>query len=318
VIEDTAQLPLEMPHLAGSRKKKEARSKWGPLKHATAHHYADCHIHSSLCGHAENSLAEMLEGIKMSGLHSAIFTEHLPLPEAVDPKREVSMYPEQLLPYVATLREAVEEFDHARSCGEAAPRLIVGAEADWLNDDIEWSIQSVKEARAAGIDVILGSIHMLDEWAFDDPAQVDVWDRSDVDEVWDWYFSEWIKAVKAGIYDVMAHPDLPKKFNFIPDDPRQYYTEAAEAIAEAGILCEVSTQGLRRPCKELYPSQGFMKELVARDVGLTLASDAHAVSEIGYGFDYAVAQMLAAGAEHYLVPYGSVFDGDYELFSLDL
>jgi len=283
--------------------------QWSSSNPATAGRYADCHIHSTLCGHAKHSLPEMLEGIVASGLHTAIFTEHLPLPEEVDPHREVSMYPQELAPYVNTLREAAERFEHLRNKGEDVPRLIVGAEADWLNQDPDWSVQSVKEARAAGVEVILGSVHMLDGWAFDDSAQIDEWNKREVDEVWDYYFTEWIKAVKTGMYDVMAHPDLPKKFNFIPDDPRVYYAEAAEAIAEAGILCEVSTGGLRKPCKELYPSQDFLVELAQREVGCTLGSDAHSIPDIGYGFDFAATQLQKAGITHQTIPLGPVCEG---------
>ncbi|MCL2438399.1 MAG: histidinol-phosphatase [Coriobacteriia bacterium] len=278
--------------------------------------YADCHIHSTLCGHAKHTLPEMLEGIRVSGLHAAVFTEHLPLPEEVDPNREVSMRFSDLDPYVVTLKETAERFDSLRNKGEDVPHLIIGAEADWLNQDPAWSKRSVAKAREAGVDVILGSVHMLDGWAFDDPAQVDEWDRQETETVWDFYFTEWIKTVKSGVYDVMAHPDLPKKFNFIPADPREYYFEAAAAIAEAGILCEVSTGGLRKPCKDLYPSQSFLDELVRRDVGLTLGSDAHSVPEIGYGFDYAAEQLLKAGVIHQSLPTGPVHEGKVELLPL--
>lgn len=278
---------------------------WDASNRETAERYADCHIHSTLCGHAKHTLPEMLEGIRVSGLHGAIFTEHLPLPEEVDPHREVSMRPSDLEPYVATLRAESERFAQLRKKGESAPILVVGAEADWLNQDPKWSKQSVKEAREAGIEVILGSVHMLDGWAFDDPAQIDTWHDYDIDAVWSFYFSEWINAVKSGLYDVMAHPDLPKKFGFIPDDPREYYSEAAAAIADAGILCEVSTGGLRKPCKELYPSQDFLTKLANRKVGITLGSDAHSIPEIGYGFDYAAEQLQKAGVTHQVFPLGS-------------
>ncbi|MCL2403198.1 MAG: histidinol-phosphatase HisJ family protein [Coriobacteriia bacterium] len=313
-------LPLGLSFLTSALLTAEdnepVNQKWSSLDVSTANRYADCHIHSTLCGHAKHTLSEMLEGIRVSGLRAAIFTEHLPLPEEIDPNREVSMRFSDLEPYVATLKETAEKFDYLRSKGEDAPRLIVGAEADWLNQDPDWSRQSVKEARAAGVDVVLGSVHMLDGWAFDDPAQVEEWDRRDTDEVWDFYFSEWIKAVKSGLYDVMAHPDLPKKFAFIPADPREYYHEAAAAIAGAGILCEVSTGGLRKPCKELYPSQDFLQELVRLNVGLTLGSDAHSIPEIGYGFDYAAEQLLKTGASHQSLPTGPVHEGKIELLLL--
>ena len=291
-------------------------SDWGPLRPATAGKYADCHIHSTLCGHAQHTLDEMLEGILASGLRGAVFTEHLPLLEDVDPNREVSMLPTDLEPYVATLSEAALQWDHKRKHDEHTPRLVIGAEGDWLNQDPARSVQSAKEARAAGVQVILGSVHMLDGWAFDDPAEIEVWEKSKVEDVWDHYFTEWILAVKAGIYDVMAHPDLPKKFNFVPADPREYYFEAAAAVVEAGLLCELSTGGIRKPCKELYPAEDFLKELIRLDVGLTLGSDSHSIPEIGYGFDYAAQTLLRLGVSHQVFPTGPVHEGKFELLDI--
>jgi histidinol-phosphatase (PHP family) len=258
----------------------------------------------------------MLEGIAHSGLQAAVFTEHLPLPEEVDPQREVSMRFSDLEPYVQSLKEQAQRFDFLRTQGECAPRLIIGAEADWLNQDPEWSLSSVEQARSAGVDVILGSVHMLDGWAHDDPSQIKRWESQEIEAVWDFYFNEWIKAVKTGAYDVMAHPDLPKKFNFVPRDPRDYYAEAAAAIAEAGILCEVSTGGLRKPCKEMYPAHDFLRELIHRGVKFTLGSDAHSVGEIAYGFDFAAECLQSLGVEHIALPKGSVHEGEFELLPL--
>jgi len=259
-----------------------------------------------MSGHAQNSFDEMLAGIAQSGLAAAIFTEHLPLPLAIDPHQEVSMHADDLEPYVETLRTKAEEFDHTCKRGEARPQLIIGGEADWLNRDPQWSAASVKAARAAGVDVVLGSVHMLDDWFHDDPSRLDVWESSDVDEVWEFYFTEWIKAVRSGLYDVMAHPDLPKKFGYLPADPRPYYVAAAEAAAAAGVLCEVSTGGLRKPCRELYPAQDFLELLASQGVRFTLGSDAHSVAEIGYGFDYAALQLRAAGVDVLHIPTGPI------------
>jgi len=249
----------------------------------------------------------MLAGIAKSGLYGAIVTEHLPLPETIDPQRAVSMHPDALAPYVEQLRTAaeyVQERNSQHSCPQA-PYIVIGAEADWLNHDPAWTHQSVAEARATGVEVILGSVHLLDGWAFDDPSQLDLWDRRSVEDVWDQYFSEWIQAARSGLFDVMAHPDLPKKFGHRPAEPCQYYAEAAAAVADAGILCEVSTGGLRKRCAELYPAQDFIAELARRGVGMTIGSDAHAAAEIGYRFDYAAQCLLQAGVTYQSFPQGS-------------
>jgi len=259
--------------------------------------FADCHMHTWLCGHAEHSVQDMVTALENSSLVGGIITEHLPLPKYIDPDRKVSMSRSDVPTYIATLLELRER-------SPLGDNLVIGAEADWRNDDPAWTARSVASARAAGVEVVLGSVHLLDDWAFDDPNALAVWDERDIDAVWEQYFTEWCKAARSGLFEVMAHPDLPKKFGHVPDDPRQYYVEAAEAAADHGLLCEVSTAGLRKPCAELYPSAELLAEFAARGIQFTLASDAHCVDEIGYRFDVAAEALLAQGISLQAFPKG--------------
>jgi len=257
-------------------------------------------MHTVLCGHAEHSIEEMVAALEASTLVGGVITEHLPLPDEVDSDRVVSMYPGELPSYVGALQILRER-------SVLGADLVIGAEADWLDTDPAWTADSVAAARGAGVEVVLGSVHMLDGWAFDDPERVQVWDTKDVEEVWEQYFSVWCAAASSGLFDVMSHPDLPKKFGHRPRDPRPYYEQAAKVAGEAGLLCEVSTAGLRRPCAELYPAPAFIAELVRRGVDFTLASDAHSKAEIGHRFADAAAALLAAGVTRQAFPKGDGF-----------
>jgi len=255
-------------------------------------------MHTVLCGHAEHSIEEMVSTLEASSLVGGIVTEHLPLPDSVDCDRVVSMYPGELPSYVAALQVLRER----SPLGE---NLVVGAEADWRDVDPQWTMRSVQDARAAGVEVVLGSVHLLGDWAFDDPNRIELWDAKDVDEVWDQYFTAWCCAASSGLFDVMSHPDLPKKFGHVPRDPRPYYEQAAQVAAESGVLCEVSTAGLRKPCAELYPAPLFLAELARRGVSFTLASDAHSKGEIGSQFEVAVKALATAGVTQQAFPKGN-------------
>jgi len=259
--------------------------------------FADCHLHTVLCGHAEHSIAEMVATLEASSLVGGIVTEHLPLPKHVDSERVVSMHRCELPSYVSALKVLRER-------SPLADNLVIGAEADWRDVDPDWTARSVESARACGVEVVLGSVHMLGDWAFDDPNRVEEWDRRDVDEVWEQYFSAWCKAASSGLFDVMSHPDLPKKFGHVPRDPRGYYEEAARVAGQSGVLCEVSTAGLRKPCAELYPAPFFLAELARRGVSFTLASDAHSKDEIGYQFEVAAEALCAVGVTQQAFPKG--------------
>jgi histidinol-phosphatase (PHP family) len=94
----------------------------------------------------------------------------------------------------------------------------------------------------------------------------------------------------------MAHPDLPKKFGFHPRaDLTPLFAQFLDACADTGTAIEISTAGLHKPCKEIYPSLEFLKLARARGVGITFGSDAHQSRHVGRDFDQAIALARAAG-----------------------
>jgi len=256
----------------------------------------NCHMHSVLCGHATGTINEMVQAAIAAGLAGTIFTEHLPLPHEIDPHYGVSMRPEDLSGYVETLLRLRRQHPELT--------LIVGGECDWLSHDPQETVRSVHRAHLAGVEVILGSVHMLDGWAFDSPDEVEVWESHNIEEVWEQYFTQWILAVRSGLFDVMSHADLVKKFAFYPRDREQYYEEAARVAGEAGVLCEVSTAGLRYPCNELYPAPRFIELLRDAGVEFTLSTDAHSVAQIDYELEATADFLLSLGIERVALPLG--------------
>jgi len=236
----------------------------------------------------------MVQAIVDAGLFGAVMTEHLPLKPELDPDGVYSMRGDIDLLYVAELRDIRFDWDGLN--------LVIGAEADWISTDVAWTHESVRNAREKGIEVVLGSVHFLDGWAFDDPAQIEIWESKVVEEVWDHYFTEWCKAAQSGLFDVMAHPDLVRKFGHVTRNADEYYDEASRVAAGAGVLCEVSTAGLRKPVGQLYPDSLMIELLIQRGVGLTMGSDAHAPEEVAYRFDECVKVLYGLGARQVAYP----------------
>ncbi|MBK5211762.1 MAG: histidinol-phosphatase HisJ family protein [Coriobacteriia bacterium] len=249
---------------------------------------ADCHMHTELCGHAVGTPTDMLRAVQNAGLLGAVMTEHLPLKPELDPEGIYAMRGDVDTLYVAELRDLRFDWDGAD--------LVIGAEADWLSTDLAWTAESVRQARACGVEVVLGSVHFLDGWAFDDPNYLEEWDKRDVDAVWEDYFTQWCAAASSGLYDVMSHPDLVKKFGHRASNEDDFYAEAARVAGQSGVLVEVSTAGWRKPVKEQYPSVGFIKRFIENGVHFTLGSDAHDPAEVGYRLNDA-ADILASLGE---------------------
>jgi histidinol-phosphatase (PHP family) len=180
--------------------------------------------------------------------------------------------------------------------------LRLGIECDFI-PGAEDRTASLLEARE--FDYVVGSVHFLGEQAVDHEGW-DVWERSgDPDEVWHGYFEALAECARAGLFDILAHPDLVKVWGGarpMPErDPRFYYEPAVEAIAESGIAVELSTAGLRKPVGELYPAPAFAQMCVEVGAPFALSSDAHLPEHVGFGYDQAVEYLGDLGVEEICV-----------------
>jgi histidinol-phosphatase (PHP family) len=177
----------------------------------------------------------------------------------------------------------------------------LGLEVDWLpGRDAE-----LAEALAPyPWDYLLGSVHLVDGDAVD--LEPGVWRRLEVEDVWSRYFAALRDLAASGLADVLAHPDLVKIFGRrpAPAEVERHHAETAEAVARAGVAVEVSTAGLRKPVRELYPDADFLARCRERGVGATLASDAHVAGDVGRDFGVGLDHLRAAGYETV-----TVFDG---------
>jgi histidinol-phosphatase (PHP family) len=146
-------------------------------------------------------------------------------------------------------------------------------------------------------DYVYGSVHLIDDWRFDDtrvyPEKYDQWD---VNQAYLRFFDLIRQSVRSGLFDVIGHMDLIKKFDYWPTEAIDgMLQETVQTIAHAGVCVEVNTSGLRRPCEEIYPSEDILKLCRQYDVTVTLGSDAHSPEEVGMDFDKAVALLKRLG-----------------------
>jgi len=255
----------------------------------------DCHVHTELSGHGSGTVAQAVGAAVFRGLSGLVLTEHLPLPAGLDPANHISMPTDQLAAYAA---EVTEWSKRARGV-----EVVLGGEADWIPGREDETAEIRRAAEDAGVSVLLGSVHFLDGWAFDDPHRLAEWEGRDVDSVWERYFEVWCDAASSGIYDVMAHPDLVKKFGHFPSgDQAGLYAEAARAATSGGVIVEVSTAGLRKPVGELYPGAQLLRAFSDAGVPATVGSDAHDPSEVGQGIELAYEALSAAGYREVAFP----------------
>ena len=180
------------------------------------------------------------------------------------------------------------------SARDAGLPIRVGIELDWLGTERVDALRALVAGR--DLDIVLGSVHWLAGAMVDHPGYP-VWESHSVDEVWRLYFDELRRAAASGLYDVMAHPDLPKVFGDRPAGgvPQREYDDTAEAFAAAGVACEISSAGLRKAAAELYPAPAFLQACAARGVPITLAADGHRPVDVGRGIELAVRLAYESG-----------------------
>jgi histidinol-phosphatase (PHP family) len=184
-----------------------------------------------------------------------------------------------------------------------ATPLRLGIEADFIAG-VEDRIANLLDRHE--FDYVVGSVHQMDGGRMVDHAGYDVWGgESSADRVWERYFELVAEAVRSGLFDILAHPDLVKMWGpqrpWPERDLRFHYEPAVEAIAESGIAVELSTAGLRKPVGEIYPSRELCEMCVEAGAAFALSSDAHAPDCVGYEYGRAVDLLRELGVEEICV-----------------
>jgi len=247
------------------------------------HWPADYHMHTPLCRHAVGEPAEYAKHAVDIGLAEIGFSDHSPMPQ--DNFDEWRMNADRLDEYVAKIRQVQTDF----------PGLTIrlALEVDYLPGGEDW-IRNL--AARYPWDYFIGSVHYVsDSWAIDDPQRVSEWKNRKADEVWAAYFDRLTMAAESGLFEIIGHADLPKKFGHRPPaDALPLYEKFLAAAKKHNCAIELNTAGLRKDCREIYPHRRILELAFQKGVPITFGSDAHAPGEVGLNF--AEARQLAREA----------------------
>lgn len=149
-------------------------------------------------------------------------------------------------------------------------------------------------------DYLLGAVHWVGGWAIDTSECAPEFERRGVKRAWEEYFELVVEMIGSGIFDVVAHVDLCKKYGYRPaQEPRDLYRAVVQSVSAQEMAVEVSSQGLRNPAAEVYPAPQFLRMFEQEGVEITLASDGHRPREVAWGRAEVVAAARAAGYRTY-------------------
>jgi len=239
----------------------------------------DLHNHTTRCNHAEGTMDAYIQRAIELNINVYGFSEHAPM----DFDEHYRLKFDEMNAYVCDVKNAKEKYKDSID-------ILLGYEVDWLQGHMD------ERVLHADVDYLIGSVHFIDKWGFDNPEFIGGWKEKNVDEIWQAYFEATEAMAKSGKFDIVGHLDLIKVFKFMPKkEIRLLAKDALKAIKKSNMVLEINTAGLRKPIGELYPSKALLEEAYALDIPITFSSDAHAVEQVGNGYDLAVHLAHAVG-----------------------
>ena len=179
----------------------------------------------------------------------------------------------------ADLDDYVEAATSARAAGLP---VVVGLEVDYYPGRMD---RVARLLEGYPFDVLLGSVHWLGVWMFDDlddERSMAEWARTGAEGAWRAYTSAIEELAATKVCDVLAHPDLVKVTGRRPSPALEDDCTArmAGAAAASGMAAEISSAGWRKPVGEAYPSASLLDRLHALGVPVTTASDTHGPTHV--------------------------------------
>jgi len=232
----------------------------------------DLHNHTPLCNHATGTPREYVLKAINEGIDIFGFSDHNPM----DFDKKYRMSFEQMAQYEQEILNLKEEFKKQID-------IRLAYEVDYLPEYIDSRVLN------ANIDYLIGSVHFIDKWGFDNPEFIGEYKNKDIDKIWQDYFNAIEAMAKSGYFNIVGHIDLIKVFNFKPKKEIKIIAkEAIKAIKKSGMAVEINTAGFRKPVSEQYPSREILEMCYENSIPITFGSDAHKIEQIGFAYTQAV------------------------------
>ena len=253
----------------------------------------DYHVHTARCGHAAGAMERYVEHAIEAGLTELGFSDHLFMywlaPDARDPELGMAEWEHDFY---------IEDVERCRAAYARDITIRLATEADYIPGH-ESQLEAI--LRRYDWDYVIGSVHFVDGWGFDDSRYRAGYAEWDIDALYARYFDLVGASAETGLFDTIGHADLVKKFGYRPNaDQSEAYARVAARLARAGVAVEVNTAGLRKPVAEIYPHSDLLRACRVAGVQTTIGSDAHAPAEVASALSLATDLMRAVGYTEFI------------------
>jgi histidinol-phosphatase (PHP family) len=237
----------------------------------------DLHNHTPLCKHATGTPEEYIQKAIQKGIDIYGFADHAPMD--FDPAYRMRF--EEMQKYENDIISLSQKYDNIK--------ILLGYEVDFTP-------KVDKRVLERKVDYLIGSVHFLDNWGFDNPEFIKKWDERDVDDIYNEYFYLIQKMAESKMFNIVGHLDLVKVFGHKPKKSvKEIAKNAIKAIKKSGMAVEINTAGLRKPAGEFYPSIELLEMIYDEKIDITFSSDAHSPDQVGYKLTQTIEKVKQLG-----------------------
>jgi histidinol-phosphatase (PHP family) len=243
----------------------------------------DCHLHTARFScDAEAALDEYVARGRALGFDALCTTEHMDF----DPADACFGYHDPIAHRAARA--------HVRAAPPPGIEVLIGIEIDY-QARFDGAVRQF--LAGAAYDLVIGSVHYVPQGFVLHTAYYGDSEREDYMP----YFEALLGAAETGLFDVIGHLDIVKRYGVQRHGPFSYrrYAEPIDAVLRAcianGTGLEINTSGLRGLPQEPFPALPVLRRY--RELGgqiVTVGSDAHRAHD--FGRDIAAAVDLARTA----------------------
>jgi histidinol-phosphatase (PHP family) len=237
----------------------------------------DYHLHTRFCRHATGRMEEYARAAQERGLDEICLTPHIPL-DGFRP----GFFNDRLRMDTEDFPRYVEELERVRARFPGLS-ILCGIEADYIAGREE-SLSTFLSSHP--FDYVLMSVHFVTGWPSDQWVYNFSRDNRPLECVYDDYLRTVRAGIDTGLFDCVAHLDLIKQKGRPLLATHGAQVKEIIALCRArGMSAEINTSGIRKEIAESYPSDDIVRLMRDMDLPLTPGSDAHAPSQVAFGFE---------------------------------
>jgi histidinol-phosphatase (PHP family) len=254
----------------------------------------DYHVHPDYSIDAEGSIEEHCEVALRRGLKEIAFATHLDTDTETDDchvmvngRQMDTLSGEWLEDYELRIRAAGDKYEGM------GLKVLLGVEVDYISG-IEGILP--EQFYNTEFDIVLGSTHLVDHIAISAADRAPLaFKKYTKEELGERYYSLLTEAVNTGLFDIIAHLDLYRRFgqlyygDDIQDIWKPHLRDLTRAMKRHKVGFEVNTSPLRRGQDEPMPTRSIINALGEGGITtVTIGSDAHSPTDVGAGIESAL------------------------------